>query len=341
MTTGTSILLGILLLSALGIIFILYSLKKREEKENLTIGKRIRPYVDQAYREELARQKSAEEEEEGLSFIEGMAERLSDLALSEEIKMNIRDWLLRAGMRVRPAEFLIITLTVMTVTGFLFTLLGWAIFGGTTAGLGLIGFLIGWLFPVSYVVIRRNKRMARFNDQLLDLISLMSNSLKSGYGFMQSLNLVAEEANPPASEEFQRVVRENNLGVPIDKALTRLVERMDSEDLDLLVTAVLIQRETGGNLSEILDNISSTIRERIKLHGQIDALTAQGKLGGFIISLLPVALGIIFYILDFFREEPLMGPFLTHPFGISAIVAGVFWQAIGIFAIWKIVNIEV
>lgn len=341
MTTGTLILLGILILSALGIVIVLYSLKKREEKENLTIGERIRPYVDQAYREELARQQSAVQEEEGVTLLQGLADRLSDAALSEEIKMKMRDWLLRAGMRVRPAEFLIITLIVMTVTGFLLATLGWSFMGSGSAAFGLVGFLVGWIFPVVYVIIRRNKRMSRFNDQLLDLITLMSNSLKSGYGFMQSLNLVAEEANPPASEEFGRVVRENNLGIPIDKALVRLVDRMDSDDLDLLVTAVLIQRETGGNLSEILDNISSTIRERIKLHGQIDALTAQGKMGGFIISMLPVALGIIFYIMDFFRAEPLMVPFMTHPFGIAAIVAGIFWQAIGIFAIWKIVNIEV
>lgn len=341
MTTGSIVLLSILLLSAMGIVFVLYSLKKSEAKQNQTIAERIRPYVDQAYREEIARQKSVEEEEEEGTFLEGLAEKLSDAALSEEIKTSIRDWLLRAGMRVRPAEFLIITLIIMVVTGLLCTLASWFAFGGASTALGIFGFAIGWLFPVVYVIMRRSSRMARFNDQLLDLITLMSNSLKSGYGFMQSLNLVADEANPPASEEFSRVVRENNLGVPIDKALIRLVERMDSEDLDLLVTAVLIQRETGGNLSEILDNISDTIRQRLQLQGQIEALTAQGKMGGFIISMLPVALGVIFYIMDFFRDDPIMGPFVTHPIGIAAIVAGIFWQAIGIFAIWNIVNIEV
>jgi len=339
---GFIVLLSILVLSGLGIVGVLYSLKQREAKENLTIEERIRPYVDQAYREELARQKSAaEEEEETLTFFEGIAEKLSDAALSEEIKMALRDWLLRAGMRVRPAEFLIITIIVMVVTGLVSTLISWAVFGGASSALGLFGFAVGWVFPVVYVIWRRSSRMARFNDQLLDLITLMSNSLKSGYGFMQSLNLVAEEANPPASDEFGRVVRENNLGVPINDALLRLVERMDSEDLDLLVTAVLIQRETGGNLSEILDNISDTIRQRLQLKGQIDALTAQGKMGGFIISMLPVALGIIFWIMDFFREDPIMGPFLTHPIGIGLIVLGIFWQSIGIFAIWNIVNIEV
>jgi tight adherence protein B len=341
MTTGSIVLLSILLLCAMGIVGVLYSLKQRESKENQTIEERIRPYVDQAYREELARQKSAEEEEESVSFVEGMADKLSDAALSEEIKMAIRDWLLRAGMRVRPAEFLIITLVVMVVTGLVCTMISFVALGGASTILGIIGFAIGWVFPVVYVIMRRSSRMAKFNDQLLDLITLMSNSLKSGYGFMQSLNLVSEEANPPASEEFGRVVRENNLGVPINEALLGLVERMDSEDLDLLVTAVLIQRETGGNLSEILDNISDTIRQRLQLQGQIEALTAQGKMGGFIISMLPVGLGVIFYIMDYFREDPIMTPFLTHPIGIGLIVLGIFWQSIGIFAIWNIVNIEV
>ncbi|MFB6355162.1 MAG: type II secretion system F family protein [bacterium] len=337
MSTGSIILLSILALCAGGIVFVLYRLKKKEAKENLTVKERIRPYVDQAYREELARQRSTEEEEESISFIEGISDKISDAALSEEIKQGIKDWLLRAGMRVRPAEFLIITLSIMCINAAVFASLGWYFIGGYIGPMSLIGFAIGWAYPLIYVIIKRSQRMSKFNDQLLDLITLMSNSLKSGYGFMQSLNLVADEAQPPASDEFNRVVRENNLGVPIDKALTRLVERMDSEDLDLMVTAVLIQRETGGNLSEILDNISDTIRERIKLQGQIQALTAQGKLGGAIISGLPVVLGVVFY---FLRTE-MMTNFVTHPWGIMAIAAGVFWQAIGIFIIWNIVNIDV
>jgi len=161
--------------------------------------------------------------------------------------------------------------------------------------------------------------------------------LKSGYGFVQALNLVAKEANPPASEEFRRVIRENNVGSSIEEALNRLVERMDSEDLDLVVTAVLIQRQVGGNLSVILDQISSTIRERLSLQGQIKALTAQGKLGGAIISLLPVALGLVFY----FLQPEMMTGFVTHPLGIGLIALGIFWQSIGIFIIWKIVNIDI
>lgn len=332
----TTIFLSVLLLSALGIILVLYSFRRRENAVQATVKERIRPYVDKAYRQQIAQEQSQVEEEEGLGFFEGMADRISNIALTDDFQSSVRNWLLRAGMKVRPAEFLVICLVVMVVTGFGVSLVSWLMFGGASAVLGMIGFALGWILPVFYVIYRRGQRMSRFNDQLLDLITLMSNSLKSGYGFVQALNLVADEAEPPASDEFNRVVRENNLGIPLDQALLNLVDRMESEDLELLVTAVLIQREIGGNLSQILDSIGETIRERLRLQGQIQALTAQGKMGGFIISSLPFALGGIF---SFLRPE-MMYNFVTDIRGIAMIVGGLLLQGIGVFFIWKIVNID-
>lgn len=334
--SAQTIFLLVLGLCALGIIGVLYSLKKREEAVQMTVKERIRPYVDKAYRQQLAQQKSDVQEEETIGMLEGMADRLSSLALSEDFQQGIRNWLLRAGMRVRPAEFLVLCLVVMVITGALTATLAWAAFGTAIFLMGVIGFAVGWIFPIIYVIFRRSQRMAKFNDQLLDLITLMSNSLKSGYGFTQALNLVADEADPPASDEFNRVVRENNLGIPINQALNNLVDRMESEDLDLLVTAVQIQREIGGNLSEVLDNISETIRERMRLQGQIKALTAQGKMGGIIISSLPFVLALVF---SFLRPE-MMYNFVTDIRGIGMIAVGILSQGIGVFFIWQIVNID-
>lgn len=332
----TTIFISVLGFCAVGIIAVLYSLRHREKAVQMTVKEQIRPYVDKAYRQQLARQKSDEQEEEGLGFFEGMAEQVSDFALTDDFRQGVRNWLLRAGMKVRPAEFLVICIVVMVAMGFVFALLGWLALGGSSFLLGLIGFAIGWVFPLIYVIYRRSARMSKFNDQLLDLITLMSNSLKSGYGFVQALNLVADESDPPASDEFNRVVRENNLGIPLEQALENLVDRMESEDLDLLVTAVMIQREIGGNLSQVLDSISETIRERQRLQGQINALTAQGKMGGFVISCLPFVLGLIF---SFLRTE-MMYNFVTDIRGIAMIAGGVILQAIGIFLIWQIVSIE-
>lgn len=332
----TTIFLTVLGLSAFGIILVLYSLRRREKAVQMTVKERIRPYVDKAYRQQLAQEKSDVQAEEGLGFFEGIADQLSSVALTKDFQQSVRNWLLRAGMKVRPAEFLIICLVVMVASGFGASLLAWVLFGGGSFLLGVIGFAVGWFFPIVYVIYRRGQRMAKFNDQLLDIITLMSNSLKSGYGFVQSLNLVADESEPPASDEFNRVVRENNLGIPLDQALRNLVGRMESEDLDLLVTAVLIQREIGGNLSEVLDSIGETIRERLRLQGQIQALTAQGKMGGIIISSLPFALGGVFSIM---RPE-MMYNFVTDIRGIAMIVGGVVLQMIGVFFIWQIVNID-
>jgi tight adherence protein B len=332
----TTIFLSVLGLCALGIVGVLFSLRRREKAVQMTLQERIRPYVDKAYREQLAQEKSEVQEEEGLGFFEGAVDKISNLALTDDFQRGIRNWLLRAGMKVRPAEFLVICIVVMVVTGFLFSLIAWFLFGGASVFLGIIGFAVGWIFPLVYVIFRRSQRMSKFNDQLLDVITLMSNSLKSGYGFVQALDLVADESEPPASDEFRRVVRENNLGIALNQALENLVDRMESKDLELLVTAVLIQREIGGNLSEVLDNISETIRERMRLQGQINALTAQGKMGGFIISSLPFALGGIFAIL----RQDMMYNFVTDIRGIAMIAGGILLQGIGVFFIWQIVNIE-
>ncbi len=332
----TTILLLILFVALSGIVFALFTLKRRDSREYQTISERIRPYVDQAYREELARQKSTEAREETLTLLSGIADHLSEVAISEEIQQKMRDWLLRAGLRVRPAEFVVICIMMMLITGIMTGLVGFQLFGGRATTIGLIGFAAGWIFPTVYVLYSRNKRMKKFNNQLPELIVLMSNGLKSGYGFSQALTLVAEEAQAPAAEEFERVIMENRYGIPIDDALVRMVERIDSQDLDLIVTAILIQRQVGGKLSEILDQIGATIRERIQLKGQINALTSQGKLSGGIISFLPVGLGIIFYLI---RTE-MMVNFIFHPFGLAAIGFGIFWQAIGIFIIWRIISID-
>ncbi|MFB6346372.1 MAG: type II secretion system F family protein [bacterium] len=334
--SAETIFLLVLGFCGVGIIGVLYSLKRREKAVQMTVKERIRPYVDKAYRQQLAEQKSSEQEEEAIGMLEGMADQISSLALSEDFQQNIRNWLLRAGMRVRPAEFLVLCLVIMVISGALMATIAWAALGSAVFLMGVIGFGIGWIFPIIYVIFRRSQRMSKFNDQLLDLITLMSNSLKSGYGFTQALNLVADESDPPASDEFNRVVRENNLGIPINEALNNLVDRMESEDLDLLVTAVQIQREIGGNLSEVLDNISDTIRERMRLQGQINALTAQGKMGGIIISSLPFALAGIFSLL----RPDMMYKFVTDIRGIGLIALGIMSQGIGVFIIWQIVNID-
>ncbi|MBC7263114.1 MAG: type II secretion system F family protein [Chloroflexi bacterium] len=158
-------------------------------------------------------------------------------------------------------------------------------------------FLTSFL-PEMYVSNRHKKRHRAFQEQLVDVLTLIVGSLRGGYGLTQALSLVAQEMPPPASEEFGRVVRETALGLSTEQALLNLAQRMESDDLDLVVTAINIQRTTGGNLAEILDTIIGTIRERIRLKGQLKALTAQQSLTRYILTGLPVALTMIMYVLN-------------------------------------------
>jgi len=181
------------------------------------------------------------------------------------------------------------------------------------------------------------KRRKAFNSQLGDALILIANSLRTGYSFMQASDMVAQEMRPPISSEFARAVKEMNLGVTIEEALANLGKRINSEDLDLVLTAVLIQRQVGGNLSEVLDNIARTIRERVRIRGEIRTLTAQGRISGVIVSLLPIVLGLIIYLLN----PEYVKLLFVHPFGKILLGVAGLGQVIGILVIRRIVDIEV
>jgi tight adherence protein B len=187
---------------------------------------------------------------------------------------------------------------------------------------------LGWFVPKIWLGRRQAARLQAFNDQLADTIQLMSNSLRSGLSLVQSMEMISREAEPPVSEEFQRVVREIGLGLGPQQSLLHLVSRVASEDLDLLVTAILVQFEIGGNLSRILDSIANTIRERVKLHGEIRTLSAQGRMSGYILAGLPVAVSGILMLLapGYMAKLFTPGPWIVLP--VLAVVGIVFGMLI-------------
>jgi tight adherence protein B len=184
---------------------------------------------------------------------------------------------------------------------------------------------------------RQSRRTRAFNNQLGDTLVLMSNALKAGHSFAQALNTVAKNASPPIADEFARATREVALGISVDDAMNHMVQRNNSEDFDLMVTAVQIQRVVGGNLAEILDTIAFTIRERVRIQGEIRTLTAQARASGWIITLLPVFLAVFLSLV----EPSYFGPMLSETAGhILFLIAGIS-IAIGTAIIQKIVKIEV
>ncbi len=204
-------------------------------------------------------------------------------------------------------------------------------------GMAAIVFLVALILPDGFLNMKRKARVKQFDDQLGDAIGVLSNSLKAGYSFLQAVSSVAREMPDPISLEFRRLLKELSLGMDSDQALRNLVERVPSEDLQLMITAIMIQKETGGNLSEILDNIASTIRERIQLGGEIRALTAQGRMTGIIVGSMPLFLMGILYMAD---PSYLMLLF-THPIGKMLMMMAVGNEILGIWFIRKIIKVEV
>ncbi|KAB8140530.1 secretion system protein [Chloroflexia bacterium SDU3-3] len=206
---------------------------------------------------------------------------------------------------------------------------------------GLVGAVLGSFIPDIYVNMAAKRRLKSFNNQLGDAIGMLANSLRSGYSFLQSMELVSREAPAPMAQEFRRVVQEVGLGLSTSQALDNLLKRVPSDDLDLLITAVNIQQEVGGNLAQILETIGHTIRERVRIKGEISVLTAQGRMSGYVITALPIGLAMMISMMN----PSFMAPLFTIGFPPDAWccfpVASLAMIAVGYVIMMKIVDIEV
>lgn len=250
--------------------------------------------------------------------------------------------LARADLKLRVGEYIAVIL-ITTVGG---AALGWFLAGRGQGGMlaslpgVLLGAGVGFFAPRIYVGRLQGRRLMRFDNQLADMLNLMVNGLRAGYSIMQAMEAVSRELPPPISDEFRRVVQEMQLGIAMDVALENLTHRIPSRDLALVVTAMNVQREVGGNLAEILDTISHTIRERVRVKGEIRVLVTQVMMSGKFLALMPIFLivGMYFlnrsYMMRFFNPE-------TRMFGIPILITGAFLIAIGYFIMTRIADIEV
>ncbi len=264
-----------------------------------------------------------------------------DKAIGERgFTRGIKARIAKSDVKLRVSEYIALRLLFAGAAGFL----SYLIFDNILI-VGIVGAIVGSFIPTIYLNYSARRRLRAFEDQLGQTLNLWVNALRSGYSVLQSMEAIATELPPPVSVEFERVVQEVRLGLSVPQALNNMERRVPSEDLDLVITAVNIQREVGGNLAEVLDTISFTIRERVRIKGEIRTLTAQGRLSGWIISLLPIALAFILLAINaqymsqlWIREDPMVGPI---PCGWIVIAVGLIMMAIGIYAIQRIVDIEV
>jgi tight adherence protein B len=285
----------------------------------------------------LGRYVQGEERAPSEENIEEEAKRLSRLTegLNKAIEKrtfatNISARLAQASVKLTVAEYLILNFISIVVLGGI----AFLIFRNF---LTITGFVAGFFLPKIVLNVLKARRLRKFNDQLADTINLLVNGIRSGYSMPQAMETVANDMPEPVSEEFRRVGIEIGLGVPLQDALDNMLRRVNSADLDLMITAIKVQHEVGGNLAEILDTISHTIRERVRIQGEIKTLTAQGEITGYVLSGLPFAITGILFLLN--REY--MGRMFTTTCGW--IMSGVAMTIIvlGFFVMRKIVQIEV
>ncbi|HHX40461.1 MAG TPA: hypothetical protein GX715_10890 [Armatimonadetes bacterium] len=268
---------------------------------------------------------------EGQRTLLPMLTRLLSRTRARPVLAQLDHALVLARIPLKAVEFLYITLTALFLTLAIVQFFTSNLFVALTIAL-LAGFA-----PFYVLRITQRMRFAKIDFQVADALLLMTNSLRSGTSFLDAMETVSTEMPPPISEEFERALRDVTLGVPVDEAFIKMSQRCRSEDLDLAVTAFMIQREVGGNLAEILENIAETIRMRVKLKREIQTLTAQGKLSGGILCALPLGLTVLLTSLN----PDYMDLLLTTAMGKGMLITGAVLQVLGILAIMRVVKIEV
>lgn len=245
--------------------------------------------------------------------------------------LRVEQDLARADIPLRVSEFLILRLVFALVAALLvFVLFRNLVFG-------VLAFVIFSFLHAPIIHIRKSMRVSRFTSQLAEFLVLVVNSLRAGQSFMQGCSVAVGESPEPIASEFKQVIKEVNLGMPESDSLENLLTRVPSEELKIVISGYIIQRRVGGNLAEILEKTAQTIRERLKIQGQISVLTTQGKLSGAIVAALPFVIGFAVSAINPEYMKPLVD---TVP-GYFLIALGLFMQLTGAFIIWRIVDIEI
>lgn len=245
------------------------------------------------------------------------------------IPQSVRTAVTESGLLLRVEEYVIIWISLAVLPAQLYFIFSGNFFGAIPI------VAIGTVSPPLFLKMKKNSRLKNFGVQLGDALMLVANGLRAGFSFEQVLETVAKDMPDPISSEFARVSRELKMGMSLEESLTTLTERMDNTDMRLLTSAVLIQRQVGGNLAEILDNISVTIQDRIKIKNHISSLTAQGRISGIIVGLIPVFL----YIAISAANPEYMSVFSNTVYGRILLTVAVIMETAGFLIIRKMSNL--
>ncbi len=283
-------------------------------------------------------------ERESAARSDGAAERASPIGdalnralASRGLGANLATQLARADLKITVGEFIAATVILVIAAGGLAAFLKRGPRGRPDMLVVAGACLLGFFGPRFYVRILRGRRLKAFNNQLSDTINLMVNGIRAGYSILQAMEAVSREMGPPVADEFGRVVQEVQFGISLEEAMDHMLRRVPSDDLDMMITAINVQREVGGNLAEVLNSISFTIRERVRIKGDIRALTAQSRVSGYLIAMVPVVLGLVVYLIS----PEFMGKMFNDTCGYIMMGSAVLGIISGFIVINKVVQIDI
>jgi tight adherence protein B len=256
---------------------------------------------------------------------------LATLFKNVQFSKKTEEMLLEAGSILRPEEFFALKILASAGIGLVTAFLGVQWF------LTILAVIIGYVIPNYVMKQKRKKRLTRLSYQLIEVLGMMANSMRAGFSFIQAMQLVGKEIPDPLGPEFDRVVRQVGLGVPLEDVFEELIDRLPNKELEVVVQAILAQRKSGGNLAALLETMEDTIRGRVRVLEELNTLTAQGRMSSWIITMLPVGLGLYLSLVskEYFR------PMLEHPLGWTLLFIGSCSITIGWVVIQKIIRIEV
>ena len=316
----------IAIICTLLILLLLFLLLEYRSQNRRALARRMRYYAGGMDTQEKPKeQKSLKERFMGVLHSGG--KYLSNIRHARGLDFKMQ----KAGIPLLGTEFLI-----LLGISFLLT----AVVAGLITRKWYIGIIMAVVVVMAewiYVLLKTDRREAAFTNQMGDCLMMVANAMRAGFSFLQAMDLVSKEMEPPISDEFKHVMRDIGLGASVERALDDMDKRVGSSDFSLVVTAVLIQQQVGGDLAHILDTISDTIQDRIRMRREVRTLTAQGRMSGWVLAILPFGLGALISVMNPSYMEPLF----TERIGQIAIGAAVVMVLIGFFVIQRIVDIDV
>ena len=314
------------LISTLFILLILILLLEYRSRNRRALARRMRYYAGDMDTQEKPKERKPLAER-FMSFLRSGGKLLSNIRHARSLDLKMQ----KAGIPLLGTEYLLLLGISAFLAAVVVSLLTKKLYAGVLVAFVIV--MVEWV----YVLLKISRREAAFTNQLGDCLIMVANAMRAGFSFLQAMELVSKEMEPPISDEFKHVMRDISLGASVERALDDMDKRVSSPDFSLVVTAVLIQQQVGGDLAHILDTISDTIQDRIRMRREIRTLTSQGRMSGYVLGVLPFALGAFISMVNPGYIEPLF----TEKLGQIAIGIAVVMVIIGFIVIQRIVNIDV